>query len=448
MPVTGLRSRNHDSVPENSASMGLGFVNTSFLFDEDENSKESATSPDVKSYLGMDSDKFPILVRRDEHSGVVCFLATANLAMGTNGSLQLSASSAALDLALSQSPGPEAQLHNLNPLARHRLSLQPGFSQTATQSLMNGQMKHGPSSGSQPKSPGSVDNTRQTNRHSMDPSLVSYAQSNVSSQSLSSDASRPSLSNVHASYSTSDVPTLKNPSGLTTNTTPPKSQAQHFHNHNASLGRIPPNAVSNRHSRELSGGDARREEQANGFHQVGSVLQASAAPFGPASATPLPVEPTPGYIVPFNNGMTFANQQYYGGYGVQLMNMGISPLQMGSPMAFQNQMQILQSSNGFAPYSNYANQGRFQDSQARIIQQRRMQSGDGMLAVSVAPNHVADSSQNMPDSTMSSLRLFKERFSAYARTNMAAAICRRSLKSAFRRMYTLYSSRPISMWLN
>ena len=73
MPVTGLRSRNHETVPEHSATMGLGQINTtSFLFD-DEDSKESTTSPDVKSYLQMNAtdDKFPILVRRNEFPGVV-----------------------------------------------------------------------------------------------------------------------------------------------------------------------------------------------------------------------------------------------------------------------------------------------------------------------------------------------------------------------------------------
>ena len=73
MPVTGLRSRNHETVPEHSATMGLGQINTtSFLFD-DEDSKESTTSPDVTSYLQMNAtdDKFPILVRRNEFPGVV-----------------------------------------------------------------------------------------------------------------------------------------------------------------------------------------------------------------------------------------------------------------------------------------------------------------------------------------------------------------------------------------
>ena len=74
MPVTGLRSRNHETVPEHSATMGLGHINTtSFLFGDDDDSKDSTTSPDVKSYLQMNAtdDKFPILVRRNEYPGVV-----------------------------------------------------------------------------------------------------------------------------------------------------------------------------------------------------------------------------------------------------------------------------------------------------------------------------------------------------------------------------------------
>ena len=72
MPTTGFRSRNHETVPEHSPSMTIGQLNTtSFLFDEEENTKESATSPDVKSYLQMTDDSFPILVRRDEQSGPV-----------------------------------------------------------------------------------------------------------------------------------------------------------------------------------------------------------------------------------------------------------------------------------------------------------------------------------------------------------------------------------------
>lgn len=76
MPVTGLRSLNHETVPEHSATGTLGQINTtSFLFD-DEDAKEATTSPGVKSYLQMNAtdDKFPILVRRNDYPGVVSHL--------------------------------------------------------------------------------------------------------------------------------------------------------------------------------------------------------------------------------------------------------------------------------------------------------------------------------------------------------------------------------------
>ncbi|EHL03071.1 hypothetical protein M7I_1045 [Glarea lozoyensis 74030] len=81
MPVTKSRNGMHDFLNQDPSNT------TRFLFGED----DGATSPDVNKYLQMNTteDNFPVLVRRDEYPGL------------------LSASSAALDLATSQSPGPE-----------------------------------------------------------------------------------------------------------------------------------------------------------------------------------------------------------------------------------------------------------------------------------------------------------------------------------------------------
>jgi hypothetical protein len=59
--------------------MGIGNINTTgFLFGDDDekpsSQRESATSPDVKSYLQMnttDDSKFPILIRNNNHPGIV-----------------------------------------------------------------------------------------------------------------------------------------------------------------------------------------------------------------------------------------------------------------------------------------------------------------------------------------------------------------------------------------
>ncbi len=137
--------------------------------------------------------------------------------------------------------------------------------------------------------------------------------------------------------------------------------------------------MSNRHSRELSGGDNRRDEQNHTYQQLSSALQASAAPFGPPVAVTSPTDTSPGQILPFNNAMAFNSQPFFGNYGMQVMNMSANSMQqMANPMTFHNQMQTFQpQQNGFAPYTNYGQQGRYQDSQTRIVQQRRTQNGDG-----------------------------------------------------------------------
>ena len=234
----------------------------------------------------------------------------------------------------------------------------------------------------------------------MEATLASYAQSSMAGLALSDDTAsgRPTLANIQSSYSTNDIPTMKNTSNLGTTITPPKTHAQqHFHNHNASLGRIPPHAVNsnainnnpvnntahtvingavnNRHSRELSGGEGRREEQSNGYGYFQSGLQASAAPFGPSATTASPTESIASPVAHMSAAQ-YPSPAYYGGYGMQLMNMGMSPMQMASPLPFNNPMQAYQPQASFSQYPNYGPPGRFPDSQARVIQQRRLQNGE------------------------------------------------------------------------
>lgn len=209
----------------------------------------------------------------------------------------------------------------------------------------------------------------------MEASLATYGQSNVGAHI---ETARPSLASAHASYSTNDVPTLKNPNGLT-NITPPKNHTQQFHNHNASLGRIPLHAVGNRHSRELSSGsEAQREDHSNSYQPLNAAVQPSVTPSGPATTLSSPVESPQAPSNQFNNSMAF-NQPFYAGYGMQLMNMGMNPM-MATPLAFQNQIQTFQQQNTFLPYANYAQQARFQDGQSRMVQQRRMQHGEGKFS--------------------------------------------------------------------
>ena len=215
----------------------------------------------------------------------------------------------------------------------------------------------------------------------MEATMASYSQASLPGQlqGHESVAGRPSLANVQSSYSTNDLPTMKNTNGLGTTITPPKTHAQqHFHNHNASLGRIPLGAVSNRHSRDLSGGESRRDEQSSGYGQISSALQASAAPFATAATTaPSPTEPTVSPMTQISSLPQYSTPAFYGGYGMQLMNMGMTPMHMANPMAFNNQIQAYQSQNAFPSFQTYGQPaGRLQDSQTRIMQQRRLQHGE------------------------------------------------------------------------
>lgn len=78
MPITGLRNRTHESVPEGSASASMDMEplnTTSFLFDDEERTKESLTSPEIQKYLHMNDNNFPVLIRQNEASGTVSELS-------------------------------------------------------------------------------------------------------------------------------------------------------------------------------------------------------------------------------------------------------------------------------------------------------------------------------------------------------------------------------------
>lgn len=383
MPVTGSRARKGDKATDYASMMGLGHINTTgFLFgDDDEKAaakKEAATSPDVKTYLQMNdtNDKFPILVRRDGYPGLVSGRPPNDFSSLLTGCLQLSASSAALDLALSQSPGPEAQSNGSAPAARGHRSSQPTF----PQDLLNGVHNALGNNGTSQQADGT--GSSRLNRHSMEASLATYASTNLPSQLSSNDAAsgRPGLGNLPSSYSTNDIPTMKNANGPVSTITPPKTHAaQHIHNHNASLGRIPPNAVSNRHSRELAGGDNRREDPVTGYQNntytsSAPSSQVSDAAYGPNNTAVSLTDNMSNQLAQISP--QYAAPAFYGGYGMQLVNMGMTPLQVNNSVAFGQQLQSYQQQNAFGQYQNYGQQGRFQDSQARVIQQRRMQNGE------------------------------------------------------------------------
>jgi len=163
--------------------------------------------------------------------------------------------------------------------------------------------------------------------------------------------------------------------GISSASTTPNSHAQqHLHNHNASLGRIPPNAMSNRLSREMTSSESAslRDAQNGGYQSIQSALQASAAPFGPSMTQGMSQAQSPmSSTMTSPTASSYAVPGYYNGYNMQMMTMGMQNMQLGQPM--------------YSPQNPYANYGVMypqtspRDSQARVIQQRRQNDGEGKI---------------------------------------------------------------------
>jgi hypothetical protein len=200
--------------------------------------------------------------------------------------LQLSANSAALDLAKSKTPDGLVQLDGADWSigSRYRPSHQ---SMPHNDSSMYRPVLSNISSPSAERS--GEPTRRKSQRHSMG---VTFEEGpKYDNTPLPSTLSRPA--SLQTSYSTNDVPTVRKSLNLESTSTPPKTADQQFRNHNMSLGRIPASA-GGRQSRDFD----------NSMPQTG--LQASAAPFGPGYTAEGSMGPTGNY----NQGYAFNNGAY------------------------------------------------------------------------------------------------------------------------------------------
>ncbi|KAF2736884.1 ARM repeat-containing protein [Polyplosphaeria fusca] len=371
MPVTGMDYRNRNDLPDLSSV--LGHISTAdFWVGEDDKMQNNVASPDSKQHvLSMHTtpDQFPILVRQNGNGN------------GNGGTL--STNSAALDLATSQSPGPESQGNGWNT-TRHRHAQQSLPTNTLRKTSQVDEFDIGQVNGNIETTP---TKPMANNRRSVEFSLSSYGSDSKRSSYHASPSNGASVGmpKLQQSFSTNDIPTVKNTNGANgvngVNGSGVNSHAeQHLHNHNASLGRIPPNAVSNRHSRELSSGF--KEQDASYRSPMQSGLHASAAPFGPGMTS----------IAPVNGAMvstvgspalaqytttTNAGTPYYGGYGMNMLNGAMNGLSLGSQSATPSPYGtpgMYPATPYYNPYASYGPGGRVQDSQARVIQTRRLQN--------------------------------------------------------------------------
>ncbi|KAH6640829.1 armadillo-type protein [Chaetomium tenue] len=370
MPVTRSRTYLTDIGLEDSNNT------TGFLFgDEDSTPAEARTTPTAQ--VG-NSDSFPSLFRQQAYPSMT------------------SASSAAPDHALSQTSGPEHHPSNgWSSINKHR--------HQQNMSTMGPTQHNGGASLGSPSEASTIANTRPANvRHSIDgmklfpetttTAMDAPATSVVSAPNAHIMASPPKL---HQSYSANDVPTVKpnGTAGLGVNAN--NHAQQHFHNHNASIGRIPHGAMAGRHNRELSSdASAANGRESSNYPSITSTLHANAAPFGPtpaqsqhSSSASAPAVTAPGPGMPYQyfppntgyNAMPGPTPAGYNSLPMLMQNMAVAN---GNPPPMYSQ----QNFTGYNPLYNQAPAPRpHQDSQARVIQSRRQMDSEAMARFNNLP---------------------------------------------------------------
>jgi hypothetical protein len=328
---------------------------------------------------------------------------------------QFSASSTALDLALSQNHGTETPNTNgWGNVRRHR-------AQPSLTGLPNG------SSGQSNSSDAGKLNGL-SGRHSFD--LKYYGDGSAEATVAAMLAAPPSTMatppKLQQSYSANDIATIKSTPGSTISSSTNNHAQQYLHNHNASLGRIPAGAMHNRHSRELS--TSEMNNAVREYASIGTALQANAAPYsngpgngpvqsnGPTAHTQAPLTAnalaaaaaaasstgTVTSLPPTTAGNNQFMNGYYGGNNYSLSS--APPVTASNPAAYGiNNMPVLaqamqgltlngpgpmypppQGFNGYAtlygapaPIVNQAPR----DNQTRIMQSRRQMETEGKSAV-------------------------------------------------------------------
>lgn len=319
----GQRSNLRNSVPSISmdkpsgvSRFGLGQINTAdFLFEDDHSDqnntakKAQTTSPDVKSYLKMmdTNDKFPILTQ--SHPG------------------KLSASSAALDLAYSENTNNQGEQSMWgNKFTRsHR---------PAQHSLPVNNFPYTPTSNSSPKVVPQTDSPTAIHRFeraSTDFPFATFSENlNAKISQEPGHSRQASMPKLQSSFSTSDLPTVRNGNGIQSN----------------NFGRGPI-VDRQRHNREASITAAERLVSGTMF---GPPLAANMGPLPMMSPGISPL-PSPGL---------------YGGYGhININNINPSVFHASAP---------------YGPYPVYIPNGKIVDSnQAHNLQGRNVQkrSQDG-----------------------------------------------------------------------
>lgn len=382
-------------MPDVESILGMPDLNSIIGYDMDEETMPSnprAGSIDGPSLLHMDtnSEGFPLLRRHGDNM------------------MPPASSSTTLD----SSHGEDTSNSSWNSVG---IAPPRSHGHRVQQSLpSNGVARNGNGNGEYKNHAATFDTPPKNNRRSMDffgsPATIEtgLASKRSSMQSLPGGFSSV-MPKLQQSYSTNDIPTVKNTGSemdMNANSAANLSHSEkHLHNHNASMGRNPMNA-NNRLSRDFAAAEPRVDDKV--MRQLpSSALQANAPAFGPSynnstTATPSASSTT----LSSQNGNPYNQAPYYAGYGVSGIVNALSNMNMSSPPTAWSSTPMYQGNGygnnyqGYQPFgpmsSNPATRYNPQDSQARVIQQRRTQSTDGKSFSSHVNNTEAD---QLADST-------------------------------------------------
>lgn len=377
MPAVGLNFRAPDD-NDSSSSLGLGQINTtSFLFGDEDSEKSSTkknqnsnNSEGVTGYLQIAAEnKFPILVHRQDQPGFVGLrhIWTDNCPKSANDGLQLSATSAALDLALSQSPGPESQSNGSPASSRHR----PAQHSLPANPLQAAAFESNDSSGVGLPQTRVANNEVQKkvlrfDRQSTDLRMTRLSEA---AQAIShgaalhgNDTQTISPPKLQSSYSANDIPTVNNTENMiAANMAANINTQQGIQNTNASANPFTPTVVPRATRNSVYGdGFIRRPMppalQSNAPNYGFTMSSTGTALQGPTASTS-PAVPT--YWVP----------SYYAHFGMPMLDTAMNNMQLGS--------QLNQSENVYEQLRVYNEYGRSGDSLPWHPVQRRLADGDG-----------------------------------------------------------------------
>ncbi|KAI1329305.1 ARM repeat-containing protein [Xylariaceae sp. FL0255] len=349
MPVT-RRGNPYDNIDQTNT--------TGFLFRDDD------TTMDSGNYSGIDAgeDHFPQLHAQKGNPN------------------KLSASSAAMDLASQLASGEANTTNGWGNLTRHR-------QQQSLSTIPSSQMPMTETMSSQADASTLVSRPF---RHSID--LNHPYKDNMGDTTPTSTMS-PSATQVlstppklQSSFSTNDIPTVKNVSGAGVASPNANAHAQqHFHNHNASIGRIPPGAVK-RHSRELSSESHPVTSQPATFPSIQSQLHANAPAFSivssQSSSVQSPMSSNGGAQSTTSPSSSIGSYQYFNGYNQASPNGAYTN---GNNMGMLNMGMQSMNLSGYPSTQTFTGYGGMyqptagpRDSQQRVIQQRRAQNDESM----------------------------------------------------------------------